>query len=294
MAKKINPLNIIQNSSMRRPEWLRIKLGDNENFSELRTLVKEQRLNTVCESARCPNLGECWNRGTATFMILGDICTRSCTFCNIDVGRPAVYDIEEPARVAESVKTLGLRHAVITSVTRDDLSDGGSFIFAETIREIRQKIPGCTVEVLIPDMKGDTDDLDTIFNARPDILNHNLETVERLQRPLRVQATYKRSLFVLDYAKQKGFTTKTGIMVGCGEEKEEIIQLMKDACEIAVDIFTIGQYLPPSKQHYAIHRYYHPTEFDELKEIGLDLGFRHVESGPLVRSSYHAEEQVLK
>lgn len=292
MAKKKNPLNIIQNSSMRRPEWLRIKLGDNTKFSELRTLVKEQRLNTVCESARCPNLGECWNRGTATFMILGDVCTRSCTFCNIDVGRPAVYDLEEPGRVAESVKTLGLKHAVITSVTRDDLSDGGASIFAETIRKIRQKKPGCTVEVLIPDMKGDTDDLDTILNARPDILNHNLETVERLQRPLRVQATYKRSLFVLKYAKQKGFVTKTGIMVGCGEEKDEILQLMKDARSINVDILTIGQYLPPSKQHYGIHRYYHPTEFAELKEIGLELGFKHIESGPLVRSSYHAEAHV--
>lgn len=292
MAKKKNPLNIIQNSSMRRPEWLRIKLGDNNNFSELRTLVKEQRLNTVCESARCPNLGECWNRGTATFMILGNVCTRSCTFCNIEVGRPLVYDLEEPARVAESVKALGLRHAVITSVTRDDLSDGGASIFAETIRKIRQKKPACTVEVLIPDMKGDSDDLDTILKARPDILNHNLETVERLQRALRVQATYKRSLFVLEYAKQKGFTTKTGIMVGCGEQKDEIIQLMKDARKIEVDILTIGQYLPPSKQHYAINRYYHPSEFAELKEIGLKLGFRHVESGPLVRSSYHAEEQV--
>jgi len=292
VPKKKNPLNIVQNTSMRRPEWLRIKLGDNNNFSELRSLVKEQRLNTVCESARCPNLGECWNRGTATFMILGNVCTRSCTFCNIDVGKPPVYDLEEPQRVADSVKSLNLKHAVVTSVTRDDLSDGGASIFAETIRKIRQKKPGCTVEVLIPDMKGDADDLDTILNARPDILNHNLETVERLQKALRVQATYKRSLFVLEYAKQKGFVTKTGIMVGCGEEKDEIIQLMKDARAIETDIFTIGQYLPPSKQHYAIHRYYHPDEFKELKAIGMQLGFRHVESGPLVRSSYHADAHV--
>jgi lipoyl synthase len=292
VPKKKNPLNIIQNSSMRRPEWLRIKLGDNNNFSELRSLVKEQRLNTVCESARCPNLGECWNRGTATFMILGNVCTRSCTFCNIDVGKPDVYDLEEPQRVADSVKSLNLKHAVVTSVTRDDLSDGGAAIFAETIRKIRQKKPGCTVEVLIPDMKGDADDLDTILNARPDILNHNLETVERLQKALRVQATYKRSLFVLKYAKQKGFVTKTGIMVGCGEEKDEIIQLMKDARAIDTDIFTIGQYLPPSKQHYAIHRYYHPDEFKELKKVAMELGFRHVESGPLVRSSYHADAHV--
>jgi lipoic acid synthetase len=292
LSKKKNPLNILQNSSMRRPEWLRIKLGDTKNFSELRTLVKEQRLNTVCESARCPNLGECWNRGTATFMILGNICTRSCTFCNIEVGKPQVYDLQEAERVAESVKALNLKHVVITSVTRDDLSDGGASVFAATIRKIRQKKPGCTVEVLIPDMKGDTEDLDTIFNARPDILNHNLETVERLQKALRVQATYRRSLFVLEYAKQKGFITKTGIMVGCGEEKSEIIQLMEDARNINVDILTIGQYLPPSKQHYAISRYYHPDEFAGLKQTGLEMGFKHVESGPLVRSSYHADAHV--
>lgn len=289
MAKKKNPLNIVQNTSMRRPEWLRIKLGDNNNFSNLRQLVREQRLHTVCESARCPNLGECWNRGTATFMILGDICTRSCTFCNIEVGRPGHYDPDEPERVAQSVKQLNLRHAVITSVTRDDLSDGGAFIFAETIRRIRQKKPGCTVEVLIPDMKGDTDDLDTILDARPDILNHNLETVKRLQKALRVQATYQRSMFVLEYAKKRGFVTKTGIMVGVGETKDEIVSLMDDARAIDVDILTIGQYLPPSRQHYPIQRYYHPDEFDELKAIALDMGFRHVESGPLVRSSYHAD-----
>lgn len=293
MPKKKNSLNILQNTSMRRPEWLRIKLGNNNNFSELRTLIKENRLNTVCESARCPNLGECWNRGTATFMILGDICTRSCTFCNIETGKPQVYDLDEPRRVADSVKKLNLRHAVITSVARDDLSDGGASIFAETIREIRKEKPDCTIEVLIPDMKGDVDDLDTILDAQPDILNHNLETVEHLQKALRVQATYKRSLFVLDYAKKRGFTTKTGIMVGCGEEKEDIVKLMKDARDIKTDILTIGQYLPPSKQHFPIQRYYHPSEFDELKKIGLELGFKHVESGPLVRSSYHADEHVI-
>ena len=277
---------------MRRPEWLRIKLGDNANFSDLRALVRDNRLNTVCESARCPNLGECWNRGTATFMILGDVCTRSCTFCNIEVGKPGDYDLDEPQRVAESVKKLNLRHAVITSVTRDDLSDGGASLFAATIRAIRQKKPGCTVEVLIPDMKGDSDDLDVILTARPDILNHNLETVERLQRALRVQATYQRSLFVLNYAKRKGFVTKTGIMVGVGETLDEIKKLMQDARAIDVDILTIGQYLPPSKQHYPIQRYYHPDEFATLKELALEMGFRHVESGPLVRSSYHADGHV--
>ncbi len=294
MAKKKNPLNIVQNSSMRRPEWLRIKLGDNNNFSGLRTLVKEQRLNTVCESARCPNLGECWNRGTATFMILGNVCTRSCTFCNIDVGKPDEYDPHEAERVAESVKKLNLRHAVVTSVTRDDLSDGGAALFAATIRAIRQKKPGCTVEVLIPDMKGDTDDLDVILAARPDIFNHNLETVERLQRALRVQATYKRSLFVLDYAGKNGFVTKTGIMLGAGEEKDEIVQLMRDARAVDVDILTIGQYLPPSKQHFPIQRYYHPDEFAELKAIAMEQGFKHVEAGPLVRSSYHADAHVAQ
>ncbi len=293
LAKKKNPLNIIQNSSMRRPEWLRVKLGDNKSFSELRTLVKENHLNTVCESARCPNLGECWNRGTATFMILGNVCTRSCTFCNIEVGKPLVYDLEEPGRVSDSVKKLNLRHAVITSVTRDDLSDGGATIFAETIRKIRQKKPACAIEVLIPDMKGDVDDLDTILDARPDIFNHNLETVEHLQKALRVQATYSRSLFVLEYGKKKGFTTKTGIMVGCGEDKEDIIKLMKDVREIDTDILTIGQYLPPSKQHFPIQRYYHPTEFEMLKKIGLGLGFKHIEAGPLVRSSYHADAHVV-
>jgi len=294
VAKKKNPLNIVQNSSMRRPEWLRIKLGDNNNFSGLRTLVKEQRLNTVCESARCPNLGECWNRGTATFMILGNVCTRSCTFCNIDVGKPDEYDPHEAERVAESVKKLNLRHAVVTSVTRDDLSDGGAALFAATIRAIRQKKPGCTVEVLIPDMKGDTDDLDVILAARPDIFNHNLETVERLQRALRVQATYKRSLFVLDYAGKNGFVTKTGIMLGAGEEKDEIVQLMRDARAVDVDILTIGQYLPPSKQHFPIQRYYHPDEFAELKAIAMEQGFKHVEAGPLVRSSYHADAHVAQ
>ncbi len=293
LAKKKSTVNIVQNSSMRRPEWLRVKLGDNDSFSELRTLVKENHLNTVCESARCPNLGECWNRGTATFMILGNVCTRSCTFCNIEVGKPPVYDLEEPGRVADSVKKLNLRHAVITSVTRDDLSDGGASIFAETIRKIRQKEPDCTIEVLIPDMKGDVDDLDTILDARPDIFNHNLETVEHLQKALRVQATYSRSLFVLEYGKKRGFTTKTGIMVGCGEDKEDIIKLMKDAREIDTDILTIGQYLPPSKQHFPIQRYYHPTEFIKLKKIGLELGFKHIEAGPLVRSSYHADAHVV-
>ncbi len=292
MAKKTNPLNIEQNIALRRPEWLKVKLGSNHEFTELRHLVKGSSLNTVCESARCPNLGECWGRGTATFMILGEICTRSCTFCNIDVRKPTEYDIEEPYRVGEAVKKLNLRHAVITSVARDDLSDGGASIFAETIRQIRQQAPGCSVEVLIPDFKGDFDDLDLVLDAEPDILNHNVETVKRLQKALRVQAFFERSVSVLDHAKKRGFTTKSGMMVGVGEEKEEIIQAMKELRNVGCDILTIGQYLPPTKMHYPLTRYYHPDEFKELKRIGLELGFKHVESGPLVRSSYHADEQI--
>ncbi len=292
MPPKTNINNRKKNTALRRPEWLKVRLGNNRQFTEVRELVKDQRLHTVCESARCPNLGECWSRRTATFMILGDICTRSCTFCNIEVRKPVEYDLEEPQRVAEAVKRLKLRHAVITSVARDDLSDGGARMFAETIRQIRKHQPGCRIEVLIPDFKGDSSDLDTVLEARPDILNHNLETVERLQKPLRVQATYKRSLSVLQHAKDKGFITKSGIMVGVGEERHEISQTLKDLRAVGCDILTVGQYLPPTKLHYPIHRYYHPDEFAAIKEEALGMGFTHVESGPLVRSSYHADEQL--
>lgn len=292
MPPKTNINNRKKNTALRRPEWLKVRLGNNRQFTEVRELVKDQRLHTVCESARCPNLGECWSRRTATFMILGDICTRSCTFCNIEVRKPVEYDLEEPQRVAEAVKRLKLRHAVITSVARDDLSDGGARMFAETIRQIRKHQPGCSIEVLIPDFKGDSSDLDTVLEARPDILNHNLETVERLQKPLRVQATYKRSLSVLQHAKDNGFITKSGIMVGVGEERHEISQTLKDLRAVGCDILTVGQYLPPTKLHYPIHRYYHPDEFAAIKEEALGMGFTHVESGPLVRSSYHADEQL--
>lgn len=292
MPKKTDPNNRIQNTVLRRPEWLKIRLGHNQHFSEIRSLVREQHLHTVCESARCPNLGECWSRRTATFMILGNICTRSCTFCNIEVGRPTEYDLTEPVRVAEAVRQLNLKHAVITSVARDDLSDGGASMFAETIRQIREKQPGCRIEVLIPDFKGNLDDLETVLSAGPDILNHNLETVERLQRELRIQATYERSLSVLRYADDRGFTTKSGIMVGVGEKKEEIIRTLNDLRSAGCAILTVGQYLPPTKYHYPLQRYYHPDEFAEIKQAALELGFKHVESGPLVRSSYHADEQV--
>jgi len=288
---KTNQKNIHSYAHLRRPEWLKVRLSSGQNFSDVRHLVSHQNLHTVCESARCPNIGECWSRRTATFMILGNVCTRSCTFCNIQVSKPTFYDLDEPRRVAEAVKNLNLNHAVITSVARDDLKDGGSFIFAETIRQIRAIHPECRIEVLIPDFKGNTANLDTVLEAKPDILNHNLETVERLQKALRVQATYQRSLSVLKHAKGRGFVTKSGIMVGVGESKEEIVQTFRDLREIGCDILTVGQYLPPTKAHYPLDRFYHPDEFKELKAIALQLGFRHVESGPMVRSSYHADEQ---
>jgi len=293
LNKKQNQSNIIPNTSVRRPDWLKVKFRSDMDSVHVKRLVASQKLHTVCESAHCPNIGECWSRRTATFMILGNICTRSCRFCNIQVGKPTEYDTDEPNRVAEAVKTLNLRHAVITSVARDDLADGGAFIFAETIRKIRQLSPNCTVEVLIPDFKGNTTDLETVLEASPDILNHNLETVERLQKDLRVQAFYSRSLSVLQHAKHLGFVTKSGIMVGVGETIDEILQTLSDLREIDCNILTIGQYLPPTKMHYPLDRFYHPDEFAELKQIALGLGFRHVESGPLVRSSYHADEQIL-
>lgn len=294
MAVKKSSANIDQNTRLRRPEWLKVRLGQDNTYSDVRQLIARQKLHTVCESARCPNIGECWSRKTATFMILGNTCTRSCRFCNINVGKPTEYDVQEPQRVADAVTELDLRHAVITSVTRDDLSDGGAFIFAETIRLIHEQLPSCSIEVLIPDMKGDLTDLDTILDAGPDILNHNLETVERLQKPLRVQATYKTSMSVLEHAKSRGFVTKSGIMVGVGETREEISQTLKDLRQINCDILTIGQYLPPTKEHYPLDRFYTPQEFEALKEEALNLGFTHVESGPLVRSSYHADEQIKK
>ncbi len=292
MAKKIDPANRAANTRLRRPEWLKIKLGSDNNFSDVRHLINRQKLHTVCESARCPNIGECWSRRTATFMILGNICTRSCKFCNITVGKPAGYDPQEPQRVAQAVQELNLRHAVITSVARDDLPDGGASAFAETIRRIHQLHPKCSVEVLIPDFKGHLPHLDIVLDARPQILNHNLETVKRLQKEVRVQARYERSLSILEHAKKRGFVTKSGIMVGLGETRSEIEQLLKDLRAIDCDILTIGQYLPPTKQHYPLDRFYTPQEFEELKEQAIALGFKHVESGPLVRSSYHADEQV--
>ena len=293
MPAKTDPLNIIQNTSMRRPDWLKVKFGSGSTFKHVRKQVDHNGLHTVCESARCPNLGECWTRGTATFMVLGNVCTRSCKFCNIKVGKPPVYDEDEPQRVAEAVANMNLRHAVITMVARDDLKDGGAYVVAETIRRIKEQSPGCSVEALISDLKGSQRDLKTILAAGPDILNHNLETVKRLQKALRVQASYERSMQILTWARESGSNIKSGIMVGVGETFEEILEVMQDLRVIDCRILTIGQYLPPTKEHYPLSRYYTPAEFADLKELGQELGFTHVESGPLVRSSYHAEEAII-
>lgn len=275
----------------RKPSWLRAKLPNGKAYREVRELVDGNGLHTVCQSAKCPNMGECWSRGTATVMILGNICTRSCNFCAIETGRPTELDIGEPARVADAVAKMRLRHCVITSVTRDELADGGASVWAATIRAIRHRNPGTAIEVLTPDFRGRLRDLDTVLDAEPDIFNHNVETVERLQKPVRVQAKYKRSLEVLAHSAQRGFPTKSGIMLGLGEEKEEIAQTLADMREHGVKILTLGQYLQPTPQHLPVDRWVTPEEFAEWKEFAHGIGFEMVESGPLVRSSYHAEEQ---
>lgn len=276
----------------RKPDWLRAKLPTSQSYKDVRELVDTHKLHTVCQSAQCPNMGECWSRGTATVMILGNVCTRSCTFCAVQTGRPTEFDLGEPARVADSVAKMGLKHAVITSVTRDDLKDGGASVWAATIRAIRHRCPDTTVEVLIPDFRGKTEPLDIVLDAKPDILNHNVETVQRLQRPVRKTATYDVSLGVLVHAKRRGFVTKSSIMLGMGESKEEIAQTMRDLRAVDCDIATLGQYLQPTPEHAPIDRWVTPEEFAEWKEYGLSIGFGVVESGPLVRSSYHAEEQA--
>lgn len=262
---------------------------------DLQRLMREQQLHTVCEEARCPNIGECWGRGTATFMILGDTCTRACGFCAVKTGRPGALDVGEPKRVAMAVQAMGLRHAVITSVNRDDVPDGGAGIFAETIRWVRRLSPGTTVEVLIPDFLGDWDALATVVDARPEILNHNTETVPRLYARVRPKARYARSLELFTRARDRdpGIVTKSGVMVGLGETVDELLAVFEDLRAHGVDILTVGQYLRPTPKHLPIARYYHPDEFAELKAAALAMGFRHVEAGPLVRSSYHAEEQAL-
>jgi lipoic acid synthetase len=265
-----------------------------ENYRELKQLVRGQRLHTVCESARCPNIGECWQSRTATFMILGNTCTRNCTFCAVHSGQPDEYDLDEPRRVGEAVATLGLRYAVITSVTRDDVPDGGALIFAETIRQIRAQVPGCRVEVLIPDFQGDGEALATVLAAQPDVLNHNIETVEHLYPRVRPQADYRRTLELLARAKTLDpvQVTKSGLMVGLGETAEEVEQTLRDLRAAQCDLVTIGQYLRPSTAHLPVEKYYTPEEFAQFAAYGDSLGFRHVESAPLVRSSYHAGEQA--
>ena len=278
----------------RKPYWLRAKLPTGPGYAAVRKLVEDTSLHTVCQSAQCPNLGECWSRGTATVMILGNICTRSCNFCAIQTGRPTELDLGEPARVAEAVAKMNLRHCVITSVARDELKDGGAAVWAATIRAIKHLNPNTAIEVLTPDWKGQMEHLDTVLDAKPDIFNHNLETVERLQKPVRVQARYDRSRSVLQHAKARGFTTKTGIMLGLGEREEEIEQTLRDIAADKTDILTIGQYLQPTPQHWKIARWVHPDEFLRWKEFGLSIGIGVVESGPMVRSSYHADEQSKK
>jgi len=278
----------------RKPAWLRARLPGGPGYSAVRDLVEGHALHTVCQSAQCPNLGECWSRGTATVMILGNICTRSCHFCAIQTGRPTELDLGEPARVADAVARMGLRHVVITSVARDELADGGAGVWAATVRAVRHRNPQTAIEVLVPDFKGRLPDVDTVLDARPDIFNHNVETVERLQKPVRVQARYDRSRSVLRHAKSRGFTTKTGLMLGLGERREEVEQTLRDLVSDRVEILTIGQYLQPTREHLPIDRWVTPEEFQEWKEFGLSIGFGVVESGPLVRSSYHADEQSQK
>ena len=278
-----------------RPDWLKARVPDGEGFREIKETMSSLSLHTVCEEARCPNIGECWNNRTATFMILGNVCTRSCGFCAVLTGKPTELDVDEPYRVADAAKQMGLRHAVITSVNRDELADGGASIFAATIEAIKEEVPECAVEVLTPDFKGNQDAIKTVIDARPATFNHNIETVPRLYPAVRPQAKYKRSLEVLQHAKELNpdGLTKSGFMVGLGEVEEELHQTMRDLREHDVDILTIGQYLRPSENHLPMSRYYTPKEFALLRRYGLDeLGFKHVESGPLVRSSYHAHEQT--
>lgn len=283
-----------QREKLQKPDWLRIKLTTDGNYAEIKDMMRNKTLHSVCEEARCPNIYECWANRTATFMILGDICTRACRFCAVKTGLPTELDLQEPERVAEAAEQMGLRHCVVTSVARDDLADGGASIFAATVRAIRNRLPFCRVEVLIPDFLGNWDALQVVMDANPDILNHNIETVERLSDRVRAKAKYRRSLELLKRAKEMKpkIPTKSSIMLGVGEQWDEIIQAMDDLRAVDCNILTLGQYLQPTPNHLPIERYVHPDEFAKLKVEGLARGFRHVESGPLVRSSYHAHEQT--
>ena len=277
----------------RKPKWLKVKLPTGQAYKSVKEITKSRKLHTICESGNCPNMGECWGAGTATFMILGNICTRSCGFCNVATGRPLAVDTLEPFKVARSIKLMNVKHAVITSVDRDDLRDGGASIWVETINAVRKLNPTTTMETLIPDFKGRLKDIQPIIDVAPEVVSHNMETVRRLTKQVRIQAKYDRSLDTLKYLYEGGIRTKSGIMVGLGETDEEVVETMKDLRAVGVSIMTIGQYLQPTKKHLPVVEYVHPDRFNKFKEIGLSLGFRVVESGPLVRSSYHAEKHLI-
>lgn len=277
---------------VKKPNWLRVKLPVGEEYKKVRKIVDENKLNTICESGNCPNMGECWGEGTATFMILGNVCTRSCSFCAVSTGRPPEYDVDEPRRVAESIKTMGVKHAVITSVNRDELKDKGAFIWHETVRLVKELSPSTTIETLIPDVKGNWDALTEMINPGQEVVSHNMETIKRLYRRVRPQAKYERSLEQIKRTKEFGKRTKTGIMLGLGETKEEVFEAMDHLVENGCDVLTLGQYLQPTKMHHEIIEFIHPDLFKEYEEVGYSKGFDFVESGPLVRSSYHAERHI--
>ncbi|MBK9524726.1 MAG: lipoyl synthase [Bacteroidetes bacterium] len=283
----------IKTNPVRKPDWLRVKLPIGEEYRKVREIVGDHKLHTICQSGNCPNMGECWGAGTATFMILGNVCTRSCGFCNVATGRPEAVDPFEPLRVAKSVKLMGVKHCVITSVDRDDLEDGGSAIWVETIQKIREYSPTTTLETLIPDFQGKWENLQRMIDVRPEVISHNLETVRRLTKQVRIQAKYDRSLEVLKRISAAGISAKSGIMLGLGETRDEVVESMQDLRKSDVSILTLGQYLQPTKEHLDVVEFIHPDIFKEYKSIGMELGFRYVESGPLVRSSYHAEKHLL-
>jgi lipoic acid synthetase len=291
--KELTVLQQPDEQRLKKPDWLRVRLPIGEGYRNVRNLVDTHQLHTICESGNCPNMGECWGAGTATFMILGNICTRSCGFCAVATGRPEPVDWDEPQRVAEAICLMKVRHAVITSVDRDELADGGSTIWANTIRAVKALNPDTTLETLIPDFKGEKDNINRVMEAGPEVISHNIETVERLTRQVRIQAKYSRSMEVLRYLKDGGVRTKSGIMLGLGETREEVIQTLRDLSNSGVDVVTIGQYLQPTKKHLRVDRFVHPDEFAEYRDIGYSLGLDYVESGPLVRSSYHSERHVL-
>ncbi|PWT99812.1 MAG: lipoyl synthase [Bacteroidetes bacterium] len=291
--KELTVINEAAEQKPKKPDWLRVKLPIGESYKNVRNLVDTHKLHTICESGNCPNMGECWGAGTATFMILGNICTRSCGFCAVATGRPEAVDWDEPQRVAEAIFLMKVKHAVITSVDRDEIKDGGSIIWYNTIKAVKALNPDTTLETLIPDFKGEKENIQRIVDASPEVVSHNVETVERLTRQVRIQAKYRRSMDVLRYLKENGMRTKSGIMLGLGEQKAEVLQTMQDLRDNGVDVITLGQYLQPTRKHLPVLRFVHPTEFAEYREAGYEMGFDYVESGPLVRSSYHSERHVF-